>query len=255
MFWCILSIFTPFIVTQRGLLLCQSLCRGYPSEFASYFHYCRSLRFDDKPDYAYLKRLFRDLFIREGLSFSVFLFIFYCVVLQPLITRWSCFNMSSVFWLLVSSYFRIPVWLCLWLDYFEISAITNCHSSCTCCCKWQCIQSGGIRCLIVEFRLSYWKWHLQGPAPGPSSGLPPAVVNADRQTSIISFSLLFLQPWYVILLVVCGFILHFTQQTCSSFCVDNDYFPFYLSFNSAFSCFYVLLLTLTFLVSNVATSV
>ncbi|PNX55080.1 casein kinase i isoform delta-like protein, partial [Trifolium pratense] len=47
-----------------------SLCRGYPSEFASYFHYCRSLRFDDKPDYAYLKRLFRDLFIREGFQFD-----------------------------------------------------------------------------------------------------------------------------------------------------------------------------------------
>ncbi|ONK64551.1 uncharacterized protein A4U43_C07F27270 [Asparagus officinalis] len=43
----------------------QALCHGYPSEFASYFHYCRSLRFDDKLDYAYLKRLFRDLFIRE----------------------------------------------------------------------------------------------------------------------------------------------------------------------------------------------
>ena len=39
-------------------------------EFASYFHYCRSLRFDDKPDYAYLKRLFRDLFIREGSNFA-----------------------------------------------------------------------------------------------------------------------------------------------------------------------------------------
>lgn len=45
----------------------QTLCRGHPTEFASYFHYCRSLRFDDKPDYAYLKRLFRNLFIREGL--------------------------------------------------------------------------------------------------------------------------------------------------------------------------------------------
>jgi hypothetical protein len=43
------------------------LCKAYPSEFASYFHYCRSLRFDDKPDYAYLKRIFRDLFIREGI--------------------------------------------------------------------------------------------------------------------------------------------------------------------------------------------
>ena len=44
----------------------QVLCKNYPSELASFFHYCRSLRFDDKPDYAYLKRLFRDLFIREG---------------------------------------------------------------------------------------------------------------------------------------------------------------------------------------------
>nr|XP_010909190.1 casein kinase 1-like protein 2 [Elaeis guineensis] len=48
----------------------EALCRGYPSEFASYFHYCRSLRFDDKPDYPYLKRLFRDLFIREGFQFD-----------------------------------------------------------------------------------------------------------------------------------------------------------------------------------------
>ncbi|XP_052181453.1 casein kinase 1-like protein 1 isoform X2 [Diospyros lotus] len=48
----------------------ESLCRGYPTEFASYFHYCRSLRFDDKPEYAYLKRIFRDLFIREGFQFD-----------------------------------------------------------------------------------------------------------------------------------------------------------------------------------------
>ncbi|XP_041017039.1 casein kinase 1-like protein 2 [Juglans microcarpa x Juglans regia] len=48
----------------------EALSRGYPTEFASYFHYCRSLRFDDKPDYAYLKRLFRDLFIREGFQFD-----------------------------------------------------------------------------------------------------------------------------------------------------------------------------------------
>jgi casein kinase 1 len=54
----------------------ESLCIGYPTEFASYFHYCRSLRFDDKPDYAYLKRLLRDLFIREGMCL-VFLFMFY----------------------------------------------------------------------------------------------------------------------------------------------------------------------------------
>jgi casein kinase 1 len=36
------------------------------AEFSSYLNYCRSLRFDDKPDYGYLRRLFRDLFYREG---------------------------------------------------------------------------------------------------------------------------------------------------------------------------------------------
>ncbi|XP_050363090.1 casein kinase 1-like protein 7 [Argentina anserina] len=48
----------------------EVLCRSHPSEFVSYFHYCRSLRFEDKPDYSYLKRLFRDLFIREGYQFD-----------------------------------------------------------------------------------------------------------------------------------------------------------------------------------------
>jgi casein kinase 1 len=48
----------------------EVLCRGYPTEFVSYFHYCRSLRFDDKPDYAYLKKNFRELFIREGFQFD-----------------------------------------------------------------------------------------------------------------------------------------------------------------------------------------
>ncbi|XP_057423308.1 casein kinase 1-like protein 10 [Lotus japonicus] len=48
----------------------ELLCKSYPSEFVSYFHYCRSLRFEDKPDYSYLKRLFRDLFIREGYQFD-----------------------------------------------------------------------------------------------------------------------------------------------------------------------------------------
>ncbi|KAL5561935.1 hypothetical protein UlMin_031682 [Ulmus minor] len=48
----------------------EVLCKSYPSEFVSYFHYCRTLRFEDKPDYSYLKRLFRDLFIREGYQFD-----------------------------------------------------------------------------------------------------------------------------------------------------------------------------------------
>ncbi|KMZ74817.1 putative Casein kinase [Zostera marina] len=48
----------------------EVLCKSYPSEFVSYFHYCRSLQFDEKPDYSYIKKLFRDLFIREGYQFD-----------------------------------------------------------------------------------------------------------------------------------------------------------------------------------------
>ncbi|KAI8057994.1 kinase-like domain-containing protein, partial [Syncephalis plumigaleata] len=48
----------------------ELLCRGYPNEFAIYLNYTRSLRFDDKPDYSYLRKLFRDLFIREGFQYD-----------------------------------------------------------------------------------------------------------------------------------------------------------------------------------------
>ncbi|XP_015890690.1 casein kinase 1-like protein 2 [Ziziphus jujuba] len=92
----------------------EALCRGYPTEFASYFHYCRSLRFDDKPDYAYLKRLFRDLFIREGFQFD---YVFDWTILK-----------------------------------YQQSQIAT-------------PPGRGL-----------------GPSAGPSSGMPPAVANADRQT-------------------------------------------------------------------------
>lgn len=46
----------------------NDLCKNYPPEFATYLRYCRSLRFDDRPDYAYLRGLFRDLFLREGFA-------------------------------------------------------------------------------------------------------------------------------------------------------------------------------------------
>jgi casein kinase 1 epsilon len=58
------------ISEKKMLTPVEVLCKSYPSEFISYFHYCRSLRFEDKPDYSYLKRLFRDLFIREGYQFD-----------------------------------------------------------------------------------------------------------------------------------------------------------------------------------------
>jgi casein kinase I family protein HRR25 len=45
------------------------LCRGFPSEFGLFLNYCRALRFD-KPDYAYLRKLFCDVFCREGFLYD-----------------------------------------------------------------------------------------------------------------------------------------------------------------------------------------
>ncbi|XP_070033185.1 casein kinase 1-like protein 3 isoform X1 [Nicotiana tomentosiformis] len=48
----------------------EVLCKSHPVEFASYFHYCHSLTFDQRPDYGFLKRLFRELFTRQGYEFD-----------------------------------------------------------------------------------------------------------------------------------------------------------------------------------------
>ena len=40
----------------------ESLCLGFPAEFAMYLNYCRGLRFEEAPDYMYLRQLFRILF-------------------------------------------------------------------------------------------------------------------------------------------------------------------------------------------------
>ncbi|CAD7091132.1 unnamed protein product [Hermetia illucens] len=40
----------------------EVLCKGFPAEFSMYLNYCRSLRFDEQPDYMYLRQLFRILF-------------------------------------------------------------------------------------------------------------------------------------------------------------------------------------------------
>ena len=45
----------------------------------TYLNYCRSLRFEDRPDYAYLRRLFKDLFFREGYQYD---FIFDWTILN-----------------------------------------------------------------------------------------------------------------------------------------------------------------------------
>jgi serine/threonine protein kinase len=44
----------------------EMLCGGYPEEFMEYISYCRKLKFAERPDYASLRKLFKELYIRSG---------------------------------------------------------------------------------------------------------------------------------------------------------------------------------------------
>lgn len=44
----------------------EELCEGFPDEFVAYFKYCRQLEFVGDPNYDYLRKLFKDLYIRKG---------------------------------------------------------------------------------------------------------------------------------------------------------------------------------------------
>jgi len=44
----------------------ETLTRGLSVEFSKYFSYVKALKFDDRPDYAFLRQLFNELSTREG---------------------------------------------------------------------------------------------------------------------------------------------------------------------------------------------
>jgi len=48
----------------------EVLCRGFPVEFQTYLNYCKGLGFEDRPDYGYLRRLFKELFMRENYEYN-----------------------------------------------------------------------------------------------------------------------------------------------------------------------------------------
>jgi casein kinase 1 len=48
----------------------EELCRGLPEEFAEYLRYVKALKFDGRPDYGYLRRLMREVFIRESFEYD-----------------------------------------------------------------------------------------------------------------------------------------------------------------------------------------
>jgi serine/threonine protein kinase len=54
------------ILEKKQKVSIASLCEGIPSQFAEFLAYSRSLKFDAKPDVSYLRKLFRDLYHRQG---------------------------------------------------------------------------------------------------------------------------------------------------------------------------------------------
>ncbi|PLW44044.1 hypothetical protein PCASD_04843 [Puccinia coronata f. sp. avenae] len=58
------------ILALKQSVSTQALCEGLPSEFEFYMNYASSLRFQDKPDYPFLRGLLRDLFVRKGFSYD-----------------------------------------------------------------------------------------------------------------------------------------------------------------------------------------
>ncbi|XP_023212640.1 casein kinase I-like [Centruroides sculpturatus] len=50
-------------ISERKMSIsAEVLCNGFPTEFAAYLNYCRNLRFDETPNYTYLRQLFSNLF-------------------------------------------------------------------------------------------------------------------------------------------------------------------------------------------------
>lgn len=58
------------ILEKKLEILDHELCEGLPVEFQQYLSYTKSLGFFDKPDYAYLKRLFKNVFMRMDFAYD-----------------------------------------------------------------------------------------------------------------------------------------------------------------------------------------
>uniref|UniRef100_A0A6P4E8Y9 non-specific serine/threonine protein kinase n=1 Tax=Drosophila rhopaloa TaxID=1041015 RepID=A0A6P4E8Y9_DRORH len=67
------------IAESKASLPLQTLCSGFPTEFYLYLKYCRRLPFDQKPDYVYLRQLFKVLFRNQMMLYD---FLYDWVALQ-----------------------------------------------------------------------------------------------------------------------------------------------------------------------------
>lgn len=48
----------------------EQLSKGVPEEFMKYIQYCRNLQFEEKPDYNYLRGLFKTMMQRQGYEYD-----------------------------------------------------------------------------------------------------------------------------------------------------------------------------------------
>jgi len=54
------------IKEKKASTTIEALTRGLPEEFSIYLNYCRGLKFEEKPDYGYLRKIFKDLMQKNG---------------------------------------------------------------------------------------------------------------------------------------------------------------------------------------------
>ena len=53
------------IKEKKQCMKVEDICKDLPAQFSRYIYYCRSLKFEDKPDYAQLRKMFKDLFYEK----------------------------------------------------------------------------------------------------------------------------------------------------------------------------------------------
>lgn len=62
------------ILKTKLSLSIKELCKGLPQEFETYMTYCRNMKFNERPDYSYILRKFRELFMDQGYIYDKILY-------------------------------------------------------------------------------------------------------------------------------------------------------------------------------------
>ena len=58
------------IMAKKMSLSVDEICSGLPNEIGVFLSYVKNIKFEEKPDYRYLKNLIKDVFVREQLEYD-----------------------------------------------------------------------------------------------------------------------------------------------------------------------------------------